>query len=249
MFNAKYSILSTKALHPDLVKEAAEHGIAIDQQTFIDITPVLTEPVKMKILHLAYSGGVMVFTSPNAVNVVAGMRPTLWGNRLSPAGERMPDRRIYCLEGATRQAVEEQMASVLVAGTAANSAELARKIIEDKVPAVVFFCGNIRRNELPDMLRAHDIEVEEQVVYQTTETPAVLDKAYNGILFLSPSSVRSFFSANTPPAHTVCFAIGETTAGALRDVTDNKVIVSHRPSVSSLLGTAIYYFDNINCYE
>ncbi|WP_119079047.1 uroporphyrinogen-III synthase [Chitinophaga alhagiae] len=250
MFNAKYAILSTKALPPELKEEAAGHGIAVEDRMFIDVTAVTTEEIEHRIMSLSWKSGVLVFTSRHAVGAVSSVLPSfLWEHRLPFHGPQLADVRVYCLQGATRQAVEENMPGILIAGTAANGTELAQKIMEDQVPAVTFLCGNIRRGELPDTLRAHNIAVEEMVVYNTTETPTVVEKEYDGILFSSPSGVRSFFSVNTPPRHTVCFAIGETTAAALRDVTDNRVITSHEPSADALLGTAIYYFDNINCYE
>jgi uroporphyrinogen-III synthase len=146
--------------------------------------------------------------------------------------------------------LEKLIPSLFIAGTAANSKELAELIIaEGRTSSVVFFCGNIRRDELPDMLRSHNISVEEIIVYETVETPAILEEEYDGILFLSPSSVKSFFSNNTLPKHTICFAIGGTTGKALEDVTDNRIIESPVPSMNMLVQTAIFYFDNINCYE
>ncbi|WP_343701956.1 uroporphyrinogen-III synthase [Chitinophaga sp.] len=250
MPNAKYTILSTKALPPDLVEEAAGHGIAVEDRAFIDVTTAITEEIEHRIMSSIWKCNVVVFTSRHAVGAVSNVLRSFVGeHRLLFPGSPLQDVQVYCLQGATRQAVEENIPGVLIAGTAANATALAQRIIEDQVPAVTFFCGNMRRGELPDILRAHHIDVQEIVVYNTTETPAVVEKEYDGILFTSPSGVRSFFSVNTPPRHTVCFAIGETTAAALRDVTDNRVITSIEPSADALLGTAIYYFDNINCYE
>lgn len=251
MPNAKYTILSTKVLPPDLVEKAAGHGIAVEDRAFIDITAVATEEIARRIFTISWGSNAMVFTSRHAAGAVGNaFLSMMWQHRMPFFGAQFKDRHaVYCLQGATRQAVEENMPGVLIAGTAANATALAQRIIEDQVPAVTFFCGNMRRGELPDILREHHIDVQEVVVYNTTETPAVVEKEYDGILFTSPSGVRSFFSVNTPPRHTVCFAIGETTAAALRDVTDNRVITSIEPSADALLGTAIYYFDNINCYE
>ncbi len=253
MSSIKYSILSTKLLSPELVEEAAQQGIAVTSQLFIDIQPAVTDEATDACANMLFHGGTMVFTSPNAVKALAdkegGVYQYLMDSRFGFHTAGPAACRIFCLQGATLAAVEAHMPYLLVAGTAANSTELAQKILADGVKAVTFFCGNIRRQELPDMLRANDVGVTEYVVYRTTETPAPLEETFNGILFLSPSSVRSFFSANKLPGHTVCFAIGETTAEALREATVNKVIVSSTPSMSALLATAIYYFNNINCYE
>ena len=158
--------------------------------------------------------------------------------------------RVYCLEGATRQAAEERMRNVVIEGTAVNSLELAKRIVRDGITdKVIFFIGNIRRPDLPDFLRENGISLEEMTVYNTVETPVELDEDYDGVLFFSPSSVRSFFTNNALPAVTVCFAIGGTTAAAVSALAQNRVITSPAPSVAKLVETAIFYFDNINCYE
>ena len=42
-----------------------------------------------------------------------------------------------------------------------------------------------------------ELSVDEVIVYKTIETPKVLTKQYDGILFFSPSAVKSFFSKNS----------------------------------------------------
>ncbi len=238
----KFRILSTRPLAQELIRKAAEHDILISEQAFIDIRPVTTPEIVQQIMNLAAKGGTIVFSSPNAVKIMTKILPYDWN------AEPADDRRVYCLQGATKLAVEEHMSRTRIAGTAASSKELAERIIADRnTSTVTFICGNIRRNELPNLLREQHIAVEEIVVYETVETPAALKGTYDGLLFLSPSSARSFFSSNTPAAHTVCFAIGQTTAAALGELTGNRVITSPEPSVELLVQTAIFYFDNINC--
>ncbi|WP_162946644.1 uroporphyrinogen-III synthase [Chitinophaga barathri] len=245
MPRANYRILSTKPLPQDLVHTAAQHGIAIVAQAFIDVQPVITGDMRKRILELSSAGGVLVFTSPNAVKFVT----SVWMHSEN-ANNLAARHRVYCLEGATRQAVEERMRNVVIEGTGANSLELAKRIVKDGIAdKVIFFSGNIRRPDLPDHLQENGIGLEEMVVYHTVETPAALNEDYDGILFFSPSSVRSFFTSNSLPAGTVCFAIGGTTAAAIGMFTNNRVITSPGPSVAKLVETAIFYFDNINCYE
>ena len=244
MPNAKYRILSTKPLPQTLIGEAAAHGIAISAQAFIDVQPTLTPETTAQSLQHYINGSTLVFTSPNAVKIVS----KAWHH--SQAHTKKGISKVYCLQGATRKAVEEHLHHVNIAGTALNSKELAELIVaEHNIPSVVFFCGRIRRDELPDILKEHLVAVEEIVVYDTVPTPAELNEEYDGILFLSSSTVRSFFSMNTPPKHTVCFAIGTTTEATLEEVTNNRIVVSPGPSMDLLVQTAIFYFDNINCYE
>ena len=83
---------------------------------------------------------------------------------------------------------------------------LAEKIIpEINDREVIFFCGNLRRNDLPDALRQKGITVREITVYQTSLTPVTIEKEYDAVLFFSPSAAESFFSKNSLPAKTVLF--------------------------------------------
>ncbi|MGX5819696.1 uroporphyrinogen-III synthase [Chitinophaga lutea] len=248
-----HRILSTKTLSAEQRLLAEERGIAVAERLFIDIKPVegWEDDPSLRKLEFGHSG-VYVFTSPNAVQALANARRADNWKRAEQFSYWRPsdDRRIYCLQGATLKAVNELLPNALVVDTAPNSVKLAEKIIAaGDIQQVTFCCGNIRRPDLPDMLRAAGIGVHEIVVYETTETPVVTEEHFDGVLFFSPSSVRSFFSVNTLPPDTACFAIGDTTGAALADVTDNKVIVSPQPSVDHLLQTVIFYFDNINCYE
>lgn len=292
MPSAKYSILSTKPLSREQVQQAATHGIVVSEQAFIEVRPALTGASKKRSREILSNGGVIVFTSPNAVKIIAeivgtwrpsnnagegsntaapaspggagpssdsgeqndaaGLKSTNPSaddlNRRNPVNARSAS--VYCIEGATREAVSALIPQAHIAGTAAHSKALAELILQDNtITSVAFFCGNIRRDELPDTLHSQGVEVEEIIVYETQETPVKLTETYDGILFYSPSSVRSFFSGNTLPAHTACFAIGHTTGAALRDVTENKVVISPEPAVDALLQTVILYFDNINSQE
>lgn len=181
--------------------------------------------------------------------------------------------RVYCIQGATKQAVEALLPEAAIIGIAPNSKELAELMLKDmeadaqlqhnilkdishsadavkdghssQSKNITFCCGNIRRDELPDMLRNAGITVNEIVVYETHETPKPLSGTYDGIMFFSPSSVRSFFTSNALPANTICFAIGHTTGAALQERTASNVVTSPEASVDALLQTVILHFDNI----
>lgn len=260
MPSARYSILSTKPLSQEQVQQAATHGIVVSEQAFIEVRPVLTAASEKRSLEIFAHGGVVVFTSPNAVKIVAEMMTKPSNNAGGAGSSDGPEEQndvwnrrplaIYCVQGATREAVEKHFSTARIAGTAAHSKALAELVLQDNaIKSVAFFCGNIRRDELPDTLRSRGVEVEEIIVYETLETPVKLTQTYDGILFYSPSSVRSFFSGNTLPAHTTCFAIGHTTGAALQGATKNKVVISPEPAVDALLQTVILYFDNINSQE
>jgi uroporphyrinogen-III synthase len=79
-------------------------------------------------------------------------------------------------------------------------------------------------------------------VYKTEEVPVKVSKDYNGILFFSPSAVRSFFSRNTIGDKTTPFTAGTTTANALSTYT-NKVVISEHPSQASMINKLIEYYN------
>jgi uroporphyrinogen-III synthase len=210
-------VLSTRELSAALVEKAAAKGVVIDSLAFIAIEP-------MKVVDLPGASAVVVFTSVNAVEAANGSG---W--------------KIFCTSGATRRKVVKRFGEAAIAGTADSAAELAATIVgKGWVKAVWFFCGDLRRDELPARLKQAGIQVHEVVVYRTRLTPQMIGREYDGIAFFSPTAVESFFSANRIPAHTRLFAIGGTTAEAIRRYCDNPVTTSERPDAEILINQIIH---------
>jgi uroporphyrinogen-III synthase len=160
------------------------------------------------------------------------------------------DWKIFCLSGKTREAVLNALVlEKNIVATAENASALAQKIIEHDVKEILFFCGNKRREELPAILKKNGITVHEIIVYETIEIPSIITADIDGIQFFSPSAVHSFFSVNSLTRNTVCFAIGNTTADAIKDFTDNRIIISESPTQEMMMACVQFYFQNINCYE
>ncbi|GAA0556366.1 uroporphyrinogen-III synthase [Chitinophaga japonensis] len=244
MQNERPRILCTRPLSGHLLEKAAGQGLDISVQAFTDIQPVITEELWGVIEQLLPQHITAVFTSAHAGNIM---------DRYLHQGDTfyvVSTWDICCLEGATLQAVQEALRECNFRATAANATALAYAIVQlGDVQEVYFFCSRQRRDELPAILSAHGIRVHEIVLYENVPTPVVTTSDYDGMFFFSPSAVTSFFSVNRLPRHTVCFAIGQTTAAALEDFTDNRIIISTAPSAESMVQTAIFYFNNINCYE
>ncbi len=208
---------STRDLSAALVEKATAKGVVIDSLSFIAIEP-------MNAVDLPGPSSVVVFTSVNAVEAVKGSG---W--------------KIFCTSGATRRKVEERFGEAAIAGTADSAAELAATIAgEGWVKSVWFFCGELRRDELPARLKQAGIRVHEEVVYRTSLTPRKIERDYDGIAFFSPSAVESFFSTNAIPGHTKLFAIGRTTAGAICRYCDNPVTTCERPDAELLINQIIH---------
>jgi uroporphyrinogen-III synthase len=225
------AVLSTAVLKKQLMDQAAEAGIDLDAFPFIHTTAVTEKEVAEELKYLAALPLTAVFTSINAVNAVAEIIET--GN---------PAWNIYCVGKAAAGTILKRFRNSFVMAMADDAATLAGFILGDGVQEVVFFCGNKRRDTLPDLLAAGEISAYEIIVYETIETPHVAAKAYDGILFFSPSEVSSFFKVNTIGPHTVLFAIGHTTEQAIKEISGNKVIVSKGTSKQEVVMSMIDYF-------
>jgi uroporphyrinogen-III synthase len=154
-----------------------------------------------------------------------------------------PDWKIFCIGSATKKLVKEYFGENIIAGTAGSASSLADEIINQKnISSVVFFCGDKRRDELPEKLKQLGIEVNEIEVYKTFETKQQLSKDYDAILFYSPSAANSFFSVNKINDETILFAIGNTTAREIKKFAANKIIIADEPSKELLAEQAINYF-------
>lgn len=234
---AKHKVLSTKKLEPSLIKKAEENGISIIEEEFISIKPIWNEETLEAITSLADRGVFdIAFTSANAVDALNSYMHT--GN--SYAGTKW---NVYCLSGKTKEAVSNALLlKKNIVGEAADAAALANKIIKQEVKEIIFFCGNKRRDELPNALKAAGVKVHEVVLYETNETPIVIHDHFDAILFFSPSGVQSFFSSNEPGEDTVCLAIGRTTATSIATFTNNNIIKSPAPEPELMLEELIKHF-------
>ncbi|HXR83449.1 MAG TPA: uroporphyrinogen-III synthase [Hanamia sp.] len=230
----KVQILSTKKIGSSFIKEAVEKNICIDEMNFIDTKENISAEIRERITDLSKKNITAIFTSSNAVNAVEKIvsKQTNW--------------KIFCIEPATKKVVEQLFPDSSIVASAKDAAELAEKITNDNsIKEVVFFCGNQRRNLLPAELAKHKINVEELVVYQTIETPQIVSKKYDGILFFSPSAVRSFFTKNKLEAMTQIFAIGKTTADEVKSFSNNSIVISEIPGIENLIAEVIKYFSPI----
>lgn len=231
MQKTRIRILSTRPLGEAIVSEAADAGIDINVISFIDTEPAVTSYVQERIKDLTDEKATAIFTSMNAVDVVADLLT------------QSPAWNIGSIGTTTRHLIEQKLPASSIIATGNNASELAEALAASRPSGqVVFFCGNQRRDELPVILREHGIELEELVVYNTITTSVVIEEQYDGIAFYSPSAVESFFSANKPPADSIMFAIGATTANALGQQCSNKIVVSDNPGKNNLVKTIIDFY-------
>lgn len=244
---ARHTILSTKKIDPEFKAELEQKGVDVLEEEFITINPILTKNKIEEVWQWAKKNQevITVFTSQHAAATVDKFLHH--GFSIAIVGHW----KAFCLEGATKEQVLNVLPSTeQIIDTAPNATQLAAKIIaHGQYKQVVFFCGNQRRDELPRLLKEAGIEVIEIVVYETVATPVLATDNFDAVLFFSPSAVKSFFSSNTLKKDTACFAIGDTTAAAIGDYTDNRVIISEQPDQEIMLASVWFYLQNIDLYK
>jgi uroporphyrinogen-III synthase len=225
------SILSTQKMNDMLLQKAKEKNILIDVLPFIRIENLVDTALSQEINRLGAVQLYVIFTSVNAVEATVKNL------------DRIPDWKIACIGGATRQAVASFFGEDKIETTAMNAKQLAQKIIDKKnIRPVVFFCGKRRLDLLPETLIKSGVEVRELNVYNTINTPHKIDKPYNGILFFSPSAVQSFFSLNKLDPQTIIFSIGTTTTASIQACCTNRVITCELPEKEQMIELVIKHF-------
>lgn len=172
-----------------------------------------------------------VFTSANGVKAL---------ERLMKSGLQVrPEVQLFAVGSKTKEALESLGLDAQVPRIQ-DGAHLAELIIEEgKIDSVIYFHGNLSRDEITGKLQEENIEVMEVEVYETIISPVSLpDTPVEAILFYSPSAVEGFkqgqgFDGELP----VLFAIGPTTAEALRQETNQSIEVADTPDTKVLLKT------------
>jgi uroporphyrinogen-III synthase len=173
-----------------------------------------------------------IFTSKNAVRAVKN------SNKSALLGSF---EHCYCVGESTKAILEEN--GQKVTKSAKNSSELANFIKNQlKNEAFYFFCGNLRRDEIPEKLKMAEITCFEVKTYKTKLNSVKFDQKWDYILFFSPSGVQSFISKNNfGDAAAIC--IGETTASEAIKYTQSTHL-SDETTIDSVIEKAISVIKN-----
>lgn len=147
----------------------------------------------------------------------------------------------YCLENTTKQAILKAWPSAHIAGTAIDAQQLANLIITDQLKVVYYLCSEIRLDLLPKTLTESQILLHEIICYRNVAQPITFEKTYDVLLFCSPSAVNAYALNNEFQAEQHLFAIGNTTARALNNYTQQPIHVASIPDKRVLLQEAITY--------
>jgi uroporphyrinogen-III synthase len=229
------TILITAETDDSLLQQITSKDIPIDVIPFIRTEIIQTQQLQIQIEDVLQLKTAVVFTSINAVEAVSKY---LHSSR--------PNWNIYSTGNTTKKSIEKIFGNKSITATADDATTLAKKIIANKeaINEVYFFCGDKKRNELPDLLREHNIILNEIEVYTTTILAHKINKDYDAVLFFSPSAVEGFFQNNTISEQTVLFAIGNTTANEIEKFSNNEVVISDKPGKKELIEKMISFFEH-----
>ena len=211
----KPNIFSTKKLTPSQ-QALFNSNITADSEDFLQISLnriprlVLKSPIEN-----------VIITSQNAVEaILASSNP-----------DELQFKNIYCVGRRTKKLIESRIGKVTHAENSAK--KLADYLVEfmDGSKAT-YFCSNIRLDELPDLLKENNIELDEIEAYVTKQAPKKVSDSVEGVLFYSPSNVQSYIQENT--SNVVAYCIGDTTADEAKKHF-SKVKIAKIPTLDSVI--------------
>lgn len=227
------SIFSSRTLPDDMVEKLNNHGFRLRQKDFIEVKSDYNEESFLQHLNNPESQA-RIFTSKNAVYSLQELLAK------HPLDIKM--KKTFTVGVKATEMLEEL--GIETSARAKHSLALAQIIARNAdIEKVDYFCGNKALEDLPEYLQSKNIEVHKEIVYHTElVTHEVETASIDGMIFLSPTAVFSFFKKNKLNPKIPCFCIGATTSEAIHLRCDNPRIPSDEPVLESVVDKVIEYF-------
>lgn len=221
--NSKAVILSTKTLSDSQRQKMLAAGFELFEEDFI--------ATKKQEYELNNINDNLIFTSQNAAQRI------LENSNV----DNLKTKNVFCVGLKTKILLSEAGFNVVAyTGYASDLAEIITLIYGHE--SYTFFSGNLRKETLPNALKAVGIQFNEIQVYETILSPCKILEKLDGILFFSPSGVESYLKNNVIKKEN-CFCIGETTAEALEKHKIKNVIVADEPTIESVIDDVIAEYE------
>lgn len=218
------TLLSTKKLTPPQKQLLLNTGIGLVEYDAIGII-FLELPQDLKLQKN------LIFTSKNSVKAVLHFF----------SKESIENHEVFCVGEKTAALLKD--AGFKVVECENYGKDLAKKIIEKyNQKAFTFFCGRMRRDEIPALLKDRKVDFTEINVYDTILNQRSIKSEFDGILFFSPSGVKSFTMENRISRATA-FCIGTTTAAEARQYTGN-IVIARKPTIENVIVGAVNHLNN-----
>ncbi|MDQ4140009.1 MAG: uroporphyrinogen-III synthase [Bacteroidota bacterium] len=218
---------------------AQKYGIKVDFREFIQVEPVpYKEFRKDKVNILDHTA--IIFTSRNAVDHFFRI--------CAESKIEMPaEMKYFCISEQTAYYLQKYIVlrkRKLFTGekTASDLFEVIKKHKNEKF---LYPCSNIRKDDIPEFMRANNFNFTEAVIYKTVpaDLSDLAEVKYDCIAFFSPSGISSLF-INFPDFkqnNTRIAAFGPTTAQAVLDANLELDIVAPMPNAPSMTGAIELY--------
>ena len=215
------NILSTKKLNKINQELFKTNNLNLFQHDFIN-----TSLINFK---LPDHNGSWIFTSKTAVNAVF----------TSNEKTKCIGKTMYCVGKSTKSLLLKN--GQKVTKMTENLSKLADFIKKNaKNENFIFCCGSIKNEVFSDFFKTNNITLTEIPVYKTELNSKKIEKKFNGIMFFSPSGVKSYLEKNSFH-NTMCICIGETTSNYVSNFSKN-IITCDSPSINSVVYLTINLF-------
>lgn len=217
---SRFRLLSTKLLEPAQKYRLIHTGVSYTEWDFISCLP--------KAFSADTNNKSLIFTSQNAVKAVINQ-------------QHISVKNCYCVGEKTKSLLEKK--GQKVTKMMQNSADLATFLVKlDQKQSFLFFTGNERMPHLEESFQRQGLPLEVVEVYTTKPQSKALGD-FDGILFFSPSGVKSYLQKNALK-NSLCFAIGSTTAKALEEHSET-IITASQPSIEHLVAAVKNHFTRL----
>ncbi len=146
---------------------------------------------------------------------------------------------ILCVGEKTKSLLEENGQKVIkMAQNMLDLVDFIQKTIKNE--HFLHICGNRKLADFAAGMQKAGISYAEVTAYHTHLVSRIQTPEPQGLLFYSPSGVESYLQTNSIGA-SWCFCIGETTATAVRPLTEH-LTVSLNPDADLLVAAAATHF-------
>jgi uroporphyrinogen-III synthase len=242
------SILVTQEAPADTnspyLKLAEKFGLKVDFRPFIQVEPIdLREFRKQKVDILQHTA--VIFTSRNAVDHFFFICREL-------KIEMPPDMKYFCISDQTSNYLQKYIVirKRKIFTGAKSTADLMDIIKKHKNEKFLFPCSDIRKNDIPDFLKANSFTFSEVIIHRTVAANLsdLKDVYYDILAFFSPSGINSLL-VNFPSFkqnNTRIATFGSTTAKAARDAGLVLDIEAPLPNAPSMTGALELYIQKAN---
>lgn len=242
------SILVTQEAPADnnspYIKLAEKFGIKVDFRPFIQVEPVdLREFRRQKVDILQHTA--VILTSRNAVDHFFHLCKEL-------KIEMPADMKYFCISDQTSNYLQKYIVirKRKIFTGAKSTTDLLDIIRKHKTEKFLFPCSDIRKNDIPDYLKANNYTFSELIIHHTVAANLsdLKEVFYDVLAFFSPSGINSLF-VNFPTFkqnNTRIATFGETTARAAREAGLVLDIEAPLPNAPSMTGALELYIQKAN---